>query len=496
MPAPTKSASPSNSGSGESGGKVAHHGPSLRGNNQGPKAADDILRSLPVSADTERAALSCMLKDPNDIIGRSVEKMIPDFFYVPSHKVIYETLLDLFRNRPGGEIDLITLNSILTDRGLLEKAGGYGALAELLNDVPTTAFFDQYVEILKEKYVLRQVIVGCTESIAKAYEDPEDVTGLLDGVEARVLAIRDQAEKNQGPLDMRSQVIEVIKTIEKMYYDRSGPTTGLSTGFTELDGMTNGLHGGEMIVIAARPSMGKTSFVMNVVENVALDRDNPRAAAVFSLEMSSEQLVQRLLCSLARVEMQKLRGGFLSQQTDFPRLMDAAARLANSQIYIDDTPGLTIMELRAKARRMKKSFDIQLIAIDYLQLLKAPGLGRNDGRQVEIAEISRGIKSLAKELNIPIIVLAQLNRQPDARGGGKPKMSDLRESGAIEQDADLVGLLIRPEVYAENSEEKEEMEGEAQLIIAKQRNGPTGEVDMAFIKKYMRFENKSRQSDS
>jgi replicative DNA helicase len=250
--------------------------------------------------------------------------------------------------------------------------------------------------------------------------------------------------------------------------------------------MTNGFHGGEMIVVAARPAMGKTSFVMNIVENVAVRKENPIPVAVFSLEMTSESLVQRLLCSRAKVQMQKLRGGFLSK-SDLPKLLTVAGDLAEAPIWIDDTPGLTINELQAKARRLKQEHDIQLIAIDYLQLLKAPDAARN-GREKEVGEISGGIKGIAKELNIPIIVLAQLNRNPDGRGG-KPRMSDLRESGSIEQDADLVGLLMRPEVYADDEDERNSVTGEAEFIIAKQRNGPTGEVPLTFQKEFMRFEN-------
>ena len=251
-----------------------------------------------------------------------------------------------------------------------------------------------------------------------------------------------------------------------------------------------------MIVVAARPSMGKTSFAMNIVENIAIDAEKPVPVAVFSLEMSAEALVQRLLCSRAEVEMQKLRGGFLSQTRDFPRLMDAANKLGQSQIFIDDTPALTIMEMRAKARRLKKAHYIQLIAIDYLQLLRSPSRKSQDSRQIEIAEISSGIKSLAKELNIPIIVLAQLNRNPDSRGGGKPRMSDLRESGSIEQDADVVALLVREEYYAEDEDEREEKQGRAELIIAKQRNGPTGEAKLSFVKQWMRFGDRAFDDDA
>lgn len=452
---------------------------------------DDITRSLPVSADAERAALSCMLKNPNDMIGQAVETLSEDYFYIPAHRIIYDTLLDMFKNKPGGQIDLITLNAVLTDRDLMDSVGGPGQVAELMDDVPTTAFFEHYCEILKEKFILRRIIQDCTKSIQAAYDDPENVTGLLDSVEKDVLSIRDQAEKEGEKKDMKTLVYKVIEEIEEMYRNRGKGASGLETGFTILDEMTNGLHGGEMIVVAARPSMGKTSFVMNIVENVTMHPTNPKPAAVFSLEMTAESLVQRLVCSNAEVQMQTLRGGFLSQTHDFPRITNAAAKLAAAPIYIDDTPALTIMELRAKARRLKKDHDIQLIAIDYLQLLKAPNAAK-DSRQLEIAEISGGVKALAKELDVPIIVLAQLNRSPDARGG-KPKMSDLRESGAIEQDADLVGLLIRPEVYADSDEEKEEQAGFAQFIIAKQRNGAIGEIDLTFRNKFMRFENRAKE---
>jgi replicative DNA helicase len=256
--------------------------------------------------------------------------------------------------------------------------------------------------------------------------------------------------------------------------------------------MTSGLHPSEMIVIAARPSMGKTALAMNIAEHVAMDVGKP--VAVFSLEMSSQQLVQRLLCSRAKVDLQKVRNGFLSER-DFPNLTTAAARLAAAKMFIDDTPGLTITELRAKARRMKSQHDIQLIIVDYLQLLRSTTRRAQDNRQLEISEISGGIKALAKELNLPIIVIAQLNRQPDTRAqqGGRPRLSDLRESGSIEQDADLVGLLVRPEYYETDEDAKQEKAGEAELIIAKQRNGPTGDVPLTFLKEFTRFENRARE---
>ncbi len=458
-----------------------------------PGSPEDALRSMPSNADAERAALSCMLRDPVNIIPKAIEKLASGYFYIPAHRVIFEALLHLYKTRPEGKLDLIVLNTELTNKEQIDNVGGPRAVAELMDDVPTTALFDDYAEFLKEKFVLRRVIADCTECVTEAYDNPESSAVFLDSVEKKVLKIRDETEQEKGILDMKDHVFKVVQSIEDMYSSDGSASSGVNTDFHDLDAMTNGFHGGEMIVIAARPSMGKTSFAMNIVENVAIRKDNPLPVAVFSLEMSCESLVQRLLCSRSKIQMQKLRGGFLSK-ADFPNLMNVAGQLAEAPIWIDDTPGLSINELQAKARRLKQANDIRLIVIDYLQLLKSPDAARRDGREKEIADISGGIKGIAKELNIPIIVLAQLNRQPDSRGG-KPRMSDLRESGAIEQDADLVALLMRAEVYADDEAEKEEKYGEAELIIAKQRNGPTGEVPLTFHKEFMRFENRAKQAE-
>ena len=452
----------------------------------------ESFRSMPVDSDVERAVLGCLLKAPGELIGKSIETMHREYFYIPAHLTIYETLLDLFNK--GSAIDVVVLNSTLTTAGLIDSVGGPAAIAELLDEVPTTALFDHYTEILKDKFILRRIIQGCTKNITDAYDNSDEVINLLDNAEKEIFAIRQAAEREGSIRAMREHVLNAVATIEDSFNNR-GKATGLSTGFANVDKFTQGLHGGEMIVIAARPAMGKTSFVMNIVENLAIDSEQPVPVAVFSLEMGAESLVQRLLCSRAEVPMHKLRGGFLSQAHDFPRLMDAANLIGQGQIFIDDTPALTIMEMRAKARRLKKAHDIKLIAIDYLQLLRSPSRKSQDNRQIEIAEISSGIKSLAKELDIPIIVLAQLNRNPDTRGGGKPRMSDLRESGSIEQDADVVALLVREEYYAEDEDEREEKQGRADLIIAKQRNGPTGEAKLSFVKEWMRFGDRAHDDD-
>ncbi|MCB1064907.1 MAG: replicative DNA helicase [Verrucomicrobiae bacterium] len=461
----------------------------------GPGALGDVLRSMPVNADAERAALSCMLKAPNEIIGKAVETLNSECFYIPAHRILYQTLINLYETRPNGQLDLITLNSALSDAGQMDQVGGPAAVADLLDDVPSIGFFDHYADLLKQKFVLRRIIQDCGECANSAYEGGEEVAQLLDDVEGKILKIRDAAEKEGDILPIKKHALNAVHTIEESFKNAGKGVTGLSSGFANLDAVTAGLQGGEMFVIAARPSMGKTSFVMNVIENISINAKERKATAVFSLEMSAEQLVLRLICSRAGVEMGKLRGGFLSQQRDFPRLMQVANDLAQSEIYIDDTPGLSIMELRAKARRLKKAYDIQLIAIDYLQLLKSHSKKAQDSRQIEVAEISGGIKAIAKELNIPIIVLAQLNRNPESRGGGKPKMGDLRESGAIEQDADVVGLLFREEYYADSEEEKEAAAGKAILSIQKQRNGPTGDVKLVFRKEYMRFEDRAPGDD-
>jgi len=426
-------------------------------------------------------------------MGECVEKKItPEHFHAPAHGIIYGILRELYdANKP---IDFILLTQLLRDRQLLDKVGGPAFVTSLFTFVPTAANANYYLEILKEKCTLRQIIVTCTDLASRSYDEQEDVDTFLDEVETKVFKISESrlSEKN---FQIKDAVVSALDSIEKLY-ERKGEITGLPTGFTDFDKMTDGLHGSEMIVIAARPSMGKTALAMNIAEHVALH--GKHAVAIFSLEMSSQQLVQRLLCSQARVNLSKVRDGFMAER-DFQNLTHAASRIAESKILIDDTAGLSILELRAKARRMKAQHDIALIVIDYLQLLKSTSRRGQDNRQLEIAEISNGVKALAKELNIPILVLAQLNRNPESRTGdskGRPRLSDLRESGSIEQDADLVGLLMREEYYADTDEEKEEAKGKATLIIAKQRNGPVGDVKLTFLSEFTRFEDRAPDSSS
>lgn len=449
----------------------------------------DVHRLLPQSPDAEKGVLCSFLLMPREIGGLCAEKQItPEHFHIPAHGELYKVLLELWD--AGKPIDFIILTELLRDRQRLDQVGGPAYVTELFTFLPTSANVGYYLEIVQEKHTLREIIKVCTEYAARSYDEQDNVPNLLDNVEGKIFAIAQDRFKDKTA-SMKEQVMQAIHDIEALY-ERRGQISGLETGLAEFDRMTDGLHGSEMIVIAARPSMGKTALAMNMAEHVALELKKP--VAVFSLEMSTSQLVQRMLCSRARVNLGNIRNGFLSER-DFPALTAAASKLAESKFFIDDTPGLSILELRAKSRRLKSQHDIAAIFIDYLQLLRSTSKRAQDNRQLEIAEISSGLKSLAKELNVPIVVLAQLNRNPEGRTGeakGRPRLSDLRESGSIEQDADLVGLLVREEYYADTDEDKKAAEGKATLIIAKQRNGPVGDVPLTFLKEFTRFENRAR----
>jgi len=442
----------------------------------------DVHRSLPQSVDAEKGVLCSILLSPEQTLNCCIERINDEHFYYPTHRIIYQAMLELYKlSRP---VEIVVLLQYLEDHQLLERIGGETILYDILTFVPTAANASYYLDIVQEKFLLRQVIFICTEMASRCYTEQGEIWTLLDELESRVLAIGEERYRNTFP-QMKELVMAAVENIDRLYKNRGG-ITGLSTGFKKLDQITNGLHGGEMFVIAARPSMGKTALAMNIAEHVALATG--KAVGIFSLEMSSQQLVQRILCSSARLDLQKLREGFISGNA-LHILFAAADRLAKCKIFIDDTTALSILEMRSKARRMKASEGVELIVIDYLQLLRSSSRRGQENRQIEISEISYGIKALARELNIPVIVLAQLNRQPETREGGKPRLSDLRESGAIEQDADVVALLVRPEVYEKGDRESgEDLRGKAALIIAKQRNGPIGEVELTFLKQFTRFE--------
>ena len=453
-------------------------------------SAQDIHRTPPHSVEAEQGVLGSMLISPRDTIAECVEKINEEYFYVPAHQTIYTVVVELWN--AGQAIDLITFTQVLRDRNLLESLGGAAFVTSLFTFVPTAANVQYYLDIVRDKYILREIIAAATESVRRAYEEQDEVNNLLDEVEQRIFAVGEDRFKGQM-LSMKEQVMSTLESIEKLF-ENKGAITGVSTGFRDLDKLTSGLHSSEMIVIAARPSMGKTALAMNIAEHAAIQLKLP--VAIFSLEMSAQQLVQRMLCSRARVNLAKTRDGFLAE-ADFPKLTNAASKLAEAKIFIDDSAGLSILELRAKARRLRAQQDVQLIVVDYLQLLRSTSRRAQDNRQLEISEISAGLKGLAKELKIPIIVVAQLNRNPEIRTGsgkGVPRLADLRESGSIEQDADLVGLLVREEYYADSDEERTEMEGKAELIIAKQRNGPIGQVKLTFLKDFTRFEDRAEDA--
>ena len=458
--------------------------PRRNGASKAAGAAPDAHRQLPQNVEAERGLLGSVLLSPREVLNDCAEQITEEAFYSPAHGTIFRVLVEMWS--ANQQIDVITLTNRLRDLNVLDAVGGPGAVTELFGFVPTAANAPHYLDIVLEKSLLRRMITACTSSAARCYEEQGDVPQLLDDVEREIFTIGETRFRKTAP-DMRDEVFAALENIEKMYQQR-GRISGLATGFTVFDQMTDGLHPGEMIIVAARPSMGKTALAMNIVEHVALNLEEPKPVGVFSLEMSTQQLVQRMLCSRARVNMKKIRSGMLAR-AEHGKLNDAAAALSESSIFIDDTASLTILELRAKARRMRDRHRIELIAIDYLQLCRSTSRRGQDNRQIEIAEISSGIKALAKELEIPIIVLAQLNRQPEQRGGGKPRMSDLRESGSLEQDADVVALLVRPEVYEDDEDTKSDLAGKAELLIAKQRNGPIGEIPLTFIKEYTRFEN-------
>jgi replicative DNA helicase len=454
--------------------------------------ASNVDRLPPHSPEAEQGVLGCILISPNECMGECIEalKVGAEVFYDLRHQTVFSTLAEMYDGRVA--IDVITLQQNLKDKQLLEQVGGIAYLSTLPDVVPSAANLSYYLEIVKEKYLLRKMIHTCTDVVSRVYDFEGEIDSLMDEVERDILRISEARVEGQSS-NIKELVKRAINQIED-FHQRQGMLTGVGTGFTDLDKMTSGFHPGEMIVIAARPSMGKTSLAMNIAEHVALEQKLP--VGVFSLEMTSESLVLRMLCSRSRVNLRNIRDGFLAER-DFPKLTGAAGKLANAPLFIDDSSGLSILQLRAKARRMAQQYGIKLFVIDYLQLLHSTAR-RAENRQQEIADISNGVKSLAKELNVPVIVLSQLNRELEKDKNRKPRMSDLRESGSIEQDADLVGLLYKPssgddEDGAPTGEEQDAVP--VNLLIAKQRNGPTGDVHLTFLKSYTRFENAAKISD-
>jgi replicative DNA helicase len=429
----------------------------------------------PQHIEAEQSILGGILIE-NEAINRVTEILDADDFYRDGHRKIFNALINLSeRDEPA---DLITLTNELQKLDQLDSIGGASYLASLIDSVPTAANIQYYARIVKEKAILRKLIQTSTEIITQSYEDRGDVEGFLDEAERSIFEI---SEKRVRPsfYPIREIVKESFATIEKLFKKKEA-VTGVPSGFKELDRMTAGFQPSDLIIIAGRPSMGKTAFCLDVAEYAAIDNKIP--VAIFSLEMSKEQLVIRMLCSQAHVEGTRLRTGYLNE-SDWPKLTIAAGSLSESPIYIDDTAALSVLELRAKARRLKSDHGLGMVIVDYLQLMK--GRARVESRQQEISEISRSLKALAKELTIPVIAVSQLSRKTEERTGNRPQLSDLRESGAIEQDADLILFIYRDEVY--NRSEDNPNRGKAEVIIGKQRNGPIGKIDLAFLDKFTTF---------
>lgn len=441
------------------------------------KKAVSLNRVPPQNLEAEKALLGCMLIS-EDAKVQVFESVKEEFFYSETHRKIFSCLCGLFERNE--KCDLITLTNQLKQQSLLDEVGGIEYITELVELMPTAANVDEYIKIVRDKYLLRTVIENATKIISEASSEPEEVDSFLDEAESLIFDISEHKTKRDVfPLkDLLHENIELLEEI----HSRRGFVTGLPSGFKDLDNLTTGFHPSDFIIIASRPSMGKTSLACNIALNL-----NAGVAKfpilLFSLEMSKEQLVQRMLCCEARINLMKLRQGMFSDQ-DRGKLLQSAGRLSESPIFIDDTPSLNVFELRARARRLKAGENIQLIMIDYLQLMKSKG--RAENRQQEISEISASLKALAKELKVPVIALSQLSRATEQREGKEPQLSDLRESGSLEQDADLVLLLYREDFYnTQNSENT----GIAEVKIAKQRNGPTGIIKLTFLKEYTRFEN-------
>jgi len=441
-------------------------------------AASELQRLPPHSMEAEMCLLGSMMLD-KEIVGISVGLVERDSFFQPDHQIIYDILIKLFEhNRP---ITAMSVREELLKRQLLEEVGGTAYLSSILNTVADASQGAHYAGIVREKYMLRQLIAASNEILREAYGPHDRADLVLDNAEKRIFRIAEK-KVGQSMVPMQDVLHEVFEASENK--DRRG----LGTGFFDLDDMLNGLQKGEMIIIAGRPSMGKTALAMSIIEYVAADTRN--ACAIFSLEMSKQQLAQRMLCSRGAIDAHKLRRGMLQSQ-EYQKLATVVGELAKAPIWVDDSPSLTPLELRAKARRLKMQHDIQCVMIDYMQLMDNPG---PENRQQQISEISRSIKAVSRELNVPVLALSQLNRASEGRDGHRPRMSDLRESGSIEQDADVVILLHREDYY-KMSEPDFQPDNIAELIIAKQRNGPTGTVKLTFVNRTTRFENLSAQSD-
>jgi replicative DNA helicase len=447
-------------------------------------------RLVPHNLEAERALLGSILLD-NAALNFALELLAKEDFYSDAHRLTFEKMAEI--SEKNRAIDLVTLSEELAKAGLLEKAGGAAYLAALTDGVPigTMAAMGEYCRIVKEKSTIRRLINASNNVLARCMEGTDDPETLIDLAQSQVFEIAEQRVQSGF-----STVREIVKSsfgAINVLFDRGQSVTGVETGLQELDSLTSGLQPGELVVVAARPSLGKTALALNIAAHAAIE--NKKVVGMFSLEMSKESLVIRLLCSEARIDSHKLRTGFTSRQ-EWERITPALGRLSEAPLFIDDTPALSIMQIRAKARRLKAEKGLDLLIVDYLQLIS--GQGRFENRTQEVSYISRSLKSIAKELKVPVLALSQLSRAPEQRPGQRPQLSDLRESGSIEQDADVVIFIFREKRAAEGQEGEEEFPqggSETKLIIGKQRNGPTGEVPVIFLKPYARFENKAHDGN-
>ena len=442
-------------------------------------------RRPPFSAEAEISVLGGMLID-HDAVVRAVELVNDSMFFGEGHRRLYRAMTRLFER--GDAVDVITISEELKKTDELEGIGGMEYIAELVDAVPTAANIEYHARIVREKALLRRLIEASSQTIRDVYDQGErGVEEIMDQAEARIYQVA-QSESREGFVWIKEILWPTFEHIERLQ-ESGGGITGVPSGFADLDRMTTGFQKGDLIVVAGRPSMGKTSLALNVAQTAAIEHEIP--VAIFSLEMSKEQLVQRLLCAEGRVDAQKLRRGQLSPD-EYQRLAAAAGHLNTAPLWIDDSPGTSVLEMRAKARRLRSEVDLGLLVIDYMQLMSSSG--RHDNRVHEVSEISRGLKALSRELDIPVVALSQLSRGPEARTDKKPLLSDLRESGSIEQDADLVMFLFRPEYYfGPIDKDGNSLEGVSELMVAKQRNGPTGVVPLFFHKQYTRFDSAVRR---
>jgi replicative DNA helicase len=436
-------------------------------------------RTLPHNLEAERSVLGAILLH-NDAFNLAAEVIDSHDFFRDAHRRIFDKMVKLAER--GDAIDLVTLKEELGRSGDLEEVGGPAYITALVDGVPRSMNIEHYARIIKEKATLRSLIFSANKILATAYEAEEEADAILDQAEHAIFAIADQNVRD-GFVSLRALARGSLDTIEKLHA-RKELVTGVPSGFTDLDAMTSGFQSSDLIIVAGRPSMGKTSLVLNVAQHVGTKTD--LTVGMFSLEMSKEQLFLRMLTAEARIDAHRLRGGFLGER-DWGRLSQAIGTLSETKIFVDDTPSIGVLEMRAKCRRLAAEHGLNLVIVDYIQLMQ--GRGRFENRTLELASISRSLKGLAKELSVPIVVLSQLSRAPESRADHRPQLSDLRESGALEQDADVVIFIYREDQYVDRSQPPTDAQGVAELIVGKQRNGPTGVVKLAFIREFTRFEN-------